>query len=93
MASEKDPNGTRAALPLLVQEIRRLRAQVSDLEALVTAENQRKQQLEGALVDALNAVDGDRCDGESCFSDGVNAACRRHAAMIRIIAKKAGVPV
>jgi len=46
----------------------------------------------GEVVDALNSaleiVEHDRCDGDSAFAYGVNAACKRHAAGIRNLIDK-----
>lgn len=37
------------------------------------------------LIAALEIVTTDRCDGDSAFASGVNAACERHAIGIRSI--------
>jgi hypothetical protein len=38
-----------------------------------------------AMNAALEIVTTDRCDGDSAFASGVNAACERHAIGIRSI--------
>lgn len=72
------PGNTKAA-----DLIERLAARVPD-ERLATLEQQNAE-LVAALNSALEIVTTDRCDGDSAFANGVNAACERHAIWIRNI--------
>lgn len=44
-----------------------------------------------AMQRMLDAVQHDRCDGESSFAGGVNAACQRHTVGLAQIMTDAGV--
>jgi len=49
---------------------------------------QQRDELLAALESALEIVTTDRCDGDSAFASGVNAACERHAIGIRNLIDK-----
>lgn len=46
-----------------------------------------------ALVRVRDAIAADRCDGESEWASGVNAACRNHLALVENMIATAGAPV